>query len=171
VPSNNRLLDAYLPAQRLAELNKGTGAGRLEVYAMLEVSRRGEYADCTPEAFQQVLASIGPTMGTFNKTSMDELEQEMNSHLKSPGTKPVELGRPEMLGGIFQKSNAAGFAMSTAIKQDDRSVSMATGVALIRVRQRLIFAYLYSQFDSPESLTWLRKNLEAWCDAILAKNQ
>lgn len=171
VPSSNRLLSAYLPEQKFAELNAGKASGGLEVYAMLEAPRRAEYSDCTPQAFEQVLKSVGPTMGGFDAKKLQDLQDEMNIRLKSLATKPIELGHPEMLGGIFQKSDAAGFAMLTASKEGEHSVTMAGGFAVLRVKQRLIFAYLYRRYESPDTVGWLRKSLEAWCDAILASNK
>ena len=81
------------------------------------------------------------------------------------------MGHAEMLGGIFQKADAAGFAMLTAFKEEDRSVTMAGCTALLRVKQRLVFAYLYRTIESPDTMSWLRKNIEEWSDAILAKNR
>jgi len=162
-PSTNRLLSAYLPSQILVKWN-ARKPGALDVYA-----RQAEYSDCTPQAFDQVLKSVEPSMGKLD-VKVGEIEQEINIRLKSLGTRPIEVDHPEMLGNIFRKSNAAGFAMLIAVKQDDRSDTMAGGVALLRVKQRLIFAYLYHKYESPDSVNWVRKNLEAWCDTILARN-
>jgi hypothetical protein len=102
VPSTNRLLSAYIPAKTLAELSGGLPASGLDTYAMVEVVRRHEYSDCTPGAFDQVLKGAEPAMGKFDAEKVGQLEQEMNIHLKSIGTKPIEMGHPEMLGAIFQ---------------------------------------------------------------------
>jgi hypothetical protein len=166
VPSVNRLLSAYVPARTLAELDAGKTPGKLDVYAMVEVLRQAEYADCTPEIFDQVVSS----MGSFDMTKVD-VQQELDARLKALGSKPIELGRPEMLGGIFRKPDAAGFAMLLAVKQDNSTSTMAGGIGLVRVKQRVIFLYLYNKYESPDTISWLHKNLEAWCDAILAKNR
>jgi hypothetical protein len=91
--------------------------------------------------------------------------------LQSLGTKPIEIGHPEMLGGIFKKTDASGFAMVLAVKQGDRSSTMACGFGVLRVKQRLIFAYLYRKYESPKTVSLVRENLEAWSDAILSKNK
>jgi len=168
-PSSNRLLSAYVPEKTLERLNAGR-SDELDIYAMVEVPRRAEYSDVTPQAFEQVLKGVEPSMGKL-QLNVGELQQEMNTRLQSLGTKPIDIGHPEMLGGIFRKSNAAGFAMLLAVKQgEDRSDTMAAGMAVLRVKQRLVFAYLYRKYESPETVSWVRKNLEVWCDAILAKN-
>ncbi len=166
-PSGNRLLSAYAPEKTLTSRNAGKPL-ELDIYSMVEVPRRAEYTDVTPQAFEQVLKGMEPSMGKFEAGG---LQQEMNIRLKSLGAKPIEIGHPEMLGGIFRKPNAAGFAMLLADKQgDDRSDTMAGGMAVLRVRQRLIFAYVYRKYESPDSISWVNKILEAWCDTILAKN-
>jgi hypothetical protein len=161
VPSNNRLLSAYVPAKTRMEASGGKMPPGLDAYAMVEVSRQAEYTDCTPQAFEQVLKSVEPSMGKLDAKKIGELEQELNIHLKSLSKRPIQVGHPEMLGAIFHKSNAAGFAMLMAVKEDDRSDTMAGGIALLRVKQRLIFAYLYRKYESPDTVSWLGKNLEA----------
>lgn len=169
-PSSNRLLSAYLPAQYLADARAGKIAPTMDTYAMVQVPRRAEYADCTPEAFDSVLKGLvggGPKLDTPEvKASLDEI----SLRLKALGGKPIELGRPEMLGTIFQKKDAAAMAMLLSMKQGENAATMACGLAVFRVRQRLVFAYLYQKYGSPESVDWIRKNIEAWADAILAKN-
>ncbi len=169
VPSNNRLLSAYLPVNVLANLSAAVPRG-LDIYAMVEVPRRAEYSELTSKAFDEVLQGMQNAMGKLDAGKVEDLQQEMNLRLKSLGTKPIDIGRPEMLGGIFQKSNAAGFAMLSAMKQDDRTTTMAIGMAVIRVKQRLVFAYLYHKYESSDTVSWVSKHLEAWCDAILDEN-
>ena len=171
-PSTNRLLSAYVPVQTLAELNKGkVPTAGMNVYALVEVPRRAEYADCTPQVFESLLSGMESSMGKVASEKVGQVQEEMNIRLKSLGTKPVEFGHPEMLGGIFKKSDAGGFAMLLAVKQDTGSVTMAAGIAALRLKQRLIFAYLYRRYDSPETVALVSKDLETWTDALLAKNQ
>ena len=89
---------------------------------------------------------------------------------KRLGAKPLEVGHLEMLGGIIRKANAAGYAMLTSSKRGERSVTMACGPAFLRVKQRLLLVYLYRRYESPETVTDLRKSLEEWRDVIVTKN-
>ncbi len=170
-PSTNRLLTAYVPKQTLDQLNAGKLTGGLDVYALVEVSRRAEYTDLTSQAFQKLVENMGPALGKLDAKKAGDVTEEINIRLKSLGTKPVEIGHPEMLGGLFQKTDASGFAMLMAVKQENRSDTMAMGFAVLRVKQRLVFAYLNRKYESPETLELLRKGLEAWADAILANNR
>ncbi len=172
-PSTNRLLSAYLPAQALTKFNQANTAGRpdMSTYALVEVPRQAEYMDCGRSQFQQVLQSLESSMGQFAATGTAQAEEEINPRLKALGAKPVEIGHPDMLGGLFKKADASGFGMRMALKQGDRTVTLAVGLAVLRVRQRLVYAYLYVKYESPETVLKMRKDLESWADAILAKNQ
>ena len=48
---------------------------------------------------------------------------------------------------------------------------MAVGMALLRIKQRLIFAYLLHRYEAPETSSALRADLSAWPDLILATNK
>lgn len=170
-PSTNRLLTAYVPTQSLEQLNTGKATGALDVYALMEVSRRAEYADLTPQAFQKLVDDMGPALGKLDAQKVGDVTEEINLRLKSLGTKPIEAGHPEMLGSIFQRADASGFAMLMAVKQANISDTMAVGLAVLRVKQRLVFAYLYRKYEAPETVKLLRKGLEGWADEILAKNK
>jgi hypothetical protein len=143
----------------------------MNLYALVEVPRRAEYSDCTPQVFESLLTGMASSMAKAATEKVGEVQEEMNLRLKSLGTKPVEFGHPEVLGSIFKKNDAAGFAMLMAVKQETDSVTMAAGFAALRVKQRLIFAYLYRKCDSPETVALISKDLESWTDTILARNQ
>jgi len=137
---------------------------------MVEAPRQLEYADCSPGDFEQVLAAM-PSMDKLVAGKTGQIEVEMNSRLQSPGAKPIEVGRPEMLGTLSRKTDAAGIAMLMAYKQSDSSVTMAGGMAVLRIRQRLLYAYLFHKYESPHTVVWLQKNLGPWSDSILASNR
>lgn len=114
---------------------------------------------------------MGPGLGQLDAQKLGDVTEEINIRLKSLGTKPIDVGHPEMLGAVFQKADASGFAMLMAVKQENRSDTMAGGLAVLRVKQRLVFAYLFRKYESPETVNLLRKELEAWTGAILASNK
>lgn len=173
-PASNRLLTAYVPAETLAEFSSGKFGDGMRHYAMLEVPRQGEYVDCTPEAFTQVQESMEAAMGKFDSKTLGDATEELNIRLKSLGSKPLEVGRPEPLGGLFKKtgsSGSSGFAMLLAFKQGERTLTMVTCIGVLRVKQRVLFAYLYQRYESPQTVQGLGKELEQWTDALLAGNR
>jgi hypothetical protein len=169
-PSANRLLAAYLQSATLKKLADGSTKD-LGIYGMLQVPRRYEYADCGPNDFAEVRKSTAGEMGGVADQKIGDIEAEMNVRLKSLGADPVSTGKPQALGKFFEKTDAAGFGMLMPVTAGKETVQMAFGVGLMRVRQRLMFVYLYSRYESPETVQTLRKLLESWCDAILAANK
>jgi len=171
VPPTNRLLSAYVPAHSFLE-NGGRGPRELEVYAMVQVPREAEDADCTPQDFQQVLRSIGPFVGTLDAHDTEELVNQASIRLQSLGLQSIgAAGRPELLGAMFRKPNASGFAMLMAFKRGDHRVIMAGGLAPLRIKQRLIIASIFRRYESSDTMISLRRDLEAWSDAVLARNR
>lgn len=170
-PSNNRLLSAYATptvVSRLSEGKTGTGLG---TYGMVEVSRQAEYAECTAEIFGKLRSDVQSTFSKAGSDGFGDLQEEMNLRLKTLDAAKVEIGHPEMLGALFEKTDASGFAMLIAMKQGERSVTMAGGFGLIRVRQRLLFAYLYRNYEGANTVSQVGKALEGWTDAILTSNK
>ncbi len=168
VPSSNRLVAALAPPAEIAKMNEGKASGGLDAYAMIQAPRQMEYADCTPEAFQQVLKSVGAPIGEVVR---EQISDEMNVRLKSLGQGSIDVGGTKDLGAVFRKTDAYGSVTLTKYSQGERSGTMAAGTALIRVRQRVIFAYIFRRYESPETVLSIGKSLEAWTDLILAKNR
>jgi hypothetical protein len=51
------------------------------------------------------------------------------------------------------------------------TTNMINASALVRVRNRLVFAYVYAVYKDQSSLQWARKAVEDWADAILKANE
>jgi len=165
-PSTNRVLTAYAPAGVVP-----SPAKPFDVYAMVQVSRQTEYVDCPPEGFAELKKGVDEAMANGAADKLEAFGEELNLRLKSLGAKPLTIGKPEMLGRVYDKKDSAGYLMLVAAKAGESSTTMATGIALLRVKQRALFAYFYRKYDSPDSVQAVRKSLEAWSDDILARNK
>jgi len=170
VPSYNRLLTAYAPPSKIDMIGKVKDPG-LDRYGMVEVVRQAEYNDFTADAFEQVVKALDTSVGKVAAEQIGEAMDEINLRLKQLGGKSIEAGHPEMLGGFFREVDAAGYGMLTADKQEEKTLTMATGMAAVRVKQRLIFAYIFRKYESPETVALVSKDLGSWVDSILAKNK
>jgi len=168
VPSANRLLAAYVPSAALTGSQPKAG---FDVYAMVQVPRQAEYGELTADAFVEVKQSVGSAMGNFGSDKVAPFEEELNLRLKAAGAKPLEIGRPEMLGAAFDKSDSVGYLMLIAVKSGDTTKKMVGGLAALRLKQRLVFAYFYRPYESEDSVLSAKKSLESWTGALLARNQ
>jgi hypothetical protein len=52
-----------------------------------------------------------------------------------------------------------------------KEAKMAMGGALVRVKRRLLFLYVYAQYKDDETVRWLRRSTEEWVDAVLEANR
>ena len=170
VPSRNRLLTAYAPPSKIDTIGKVNGPG-LDWYGMVEVPRQAEYTDVTPDVFEQVVKAFDTSLGAEAAEHTGDTMAEINLRLKQVGGKPIKAGHPEMLGGLFREADAAGYGMLTAYQQEEKTYTMATGMAAVRVKQRLLFAYIFRKYESPETVALVRKDLGSWVDSILGRNK
>jgi len=172
VPSSHRLLAAYVPQAAKAALSSGSSVGDSDIHALIEILRDKENVECTAKEFEEVEKEfLGPELVRIASADMSKAEDELNLRLKTAVATAIELGKPEMLGVLIQKTDAAAVALLSVSRVGNRTIPLATGLALIRVRDRVLFVILARKYESPETVSWLRKTLETWTDAILAKNR
>jgi hypothetical protein len=173
VPSCNRLVAAYLLKTDLMKLAQKPDNFLLSRYAMVEVPRQAEDRDCSASDFKEVTAGAEEQFGKIIDSSMKDAEEEFSRRMKSLNLNELSLtlGKPVQLGCLFSKPDAYGFGLIVPLSMAGTCTKMAMGGALIRVKQRLLFVYLYAEYENEETVKWLRKATEGWADAILKANQ
>ena len=172
VAPNNRLIAAYVVTNDLAKLTSGSEGLILSKYAMVQVPRRGEYMDCGESDFKEVTDGAKEQFGNVMISSMKEVEEEFNRRMKSLDLEEatVSLGKPIQLGCLFSKPDAYGFGMVVPVEMGGQKSTMVGGAALVRIKQRLLFVYLYAEYKNEETIKWIRRETEAWANAILKAN-
>jgi len=172
VPDTNRLLAAFLSAEDSANIRSGTSK-TFSRYALVENLRRAEFIDIDADTFKQVSDGTAQQFGTVLNASMKDYEEELNHKLKAMrGTDTtMTLDKPMLLGVFFSKPNACSFGMIDSISSAVSSVKMVAGITILRVQNRLIYAYFFSAYKDEDSVQWVRKTSEQWADAILKANQ
>ncbi len=172
VAPTNRLIAGFVLTSALPTLRQGTDI-TLSKYAMVQVPRRGEYMDCKESDFKEVTAGFKEQFGDAMNSSIKEAEAEFNRRMKSLDLKEatVSMGAPIQLGCLFSEPDAYGFGMVMPVEMGGHTTKTGMGGALVRVKQRLLFVYLYSEYKDEETVKWLRKATEDWADAILKANK
>jgi hypothetical protein len=173
VAPNNRLLCAFVLANDLPRLSKGGDDFVISKYAMAQVPRRGENMDCEASDFKKVTDGAKATFGDVVTSSVKEAEEEFNRRMKSLNLDEakVSIGQPTLLGCLFSKPDMYGFGMITAVSMGGHTTKLGGGAALIRVKKRLLFLYLYAEYKNEDTIKWLRKTTEEWSDAVLKSNK
>jgi len=173
VPSRNRLLCAFVPADFLPRLkNPASGLGQ---YMLVELSRKldEKNTEVTSASFEKVVLGMKQQFAdssTLNQT-VQTTSEEISSKLKQlDSSKDVSIDKPTPLGTLFQTSDAYASAMLAPVSSGGVRMRTINASVLLRVRDRLIFAYIYGSSDDENSLKWIGKMAEQWANEILTAN-
>jgi hypothetical protein len=173
VPSRNRLLCAFVPTDFLPRLkNPSSGLGK---YTLVEVSRAVDEknTEVTPARFEQVVIATKQQLGDSSSLSQtaESTSIEISGKLKQLAqSTDISVDKPVILGTLLQMPDAYAFAMVDSVSSGGVTTRTISACALLRVRDRLIFAYIYGSGDDEESLKWVEKTTEQWAREILVAN-
>ena len=171
-PTANRLIAAFI---RLADLDglRSTGSAALATYALIEVSRRAEFVDVTPDQFKEIADSMGTQFGASVNATLKDQQDEINRKLKALNSSAgdVALDKPVQLGTLFNKPDACAYGMLMSLSSSGKTKKMVMGMTLLRVQSRILFAYTYTEYKDESSVQWIRDTDEHWADAILQFNK
>jgi hypothetical protein len=171
-PVSNRLVAAFVTQSKLENIHAGS-LPAMDEYALVEVPRRAEFADVDEANFKQVSDALSQQFGGDLSSSIKNSEEDIDQKLKSlgNGSTTVTMSEPLKLGAFFTKPNAAGFGMIMPYNVNGTTTRVAMAVAVLRVRNRVLFSYTFATYKDEGSVKWIRATSEQWADAILKSNQ
>lgn len=169
-PDTNRLISGYVTPADLAKIVQSDPKLEMMRYALVEVPRGAEYMDCKPADFKEVLSGIDDAMGGQIDATFKDAQDAIDRRLKDLNLDTIDIGKPSMLGTLFSMTDAKGFGMVTVVKAGGQSKKIACAFSVLRVKQRLLMVYLYSDYKDESSIKWLGETSERWMTAILAAN-
>ena len=107
-------------------------------YALVEVPRRAEFSEVTPEIFKQIVDGTAKAFGTNLDQSLKVSEEDTNRRLKALNSSAaaVSVDKPVYLGTLFAKPDAHGFGMTMAESAKGATVKVVMGVAVLRVQNQ-----------------------------------
>lgn len=173
VPSNNRMVAAFVPPAVLQVLTTGKRPA-LTQYALVEVPRTLEFTDLSPAVFGQIVDTMNQQFGAVMNSTLKDQQDDLNRRLKAlnPNTTAVTIDKPVLLGSLFSKQDAAGYGMIAPVTTSaGATTKMAAGVAVLRTHERVLFAYFYTVYKDEDTIKSVRTISEQWVDSILAANQ
>jgi hypothetical protein len=172
VPETNRLLAGFLHPAEISGIRAGT-TKQLSDYALVEIPRRAEFADVDAKLFKQISDGVAQQFGGNLDSTMKDQEEEVNRRLKAmtstSGT--ISFDKPVQLGSLFSKQDACGFGMIMPISANGQSTKMAMSLLVMRVQNRVLFAYIYAAYKDEATIQWIRSTGQQWADAILKANR
>jgi hypothetical protein len=171
-PDTNRLIAAFVTPDTEQGIRTGTGYSLLQ-YALVEVPRRAEFAEATPDLFKQVVDGTASQFVTSLDSSVKESQEDLNRRLKALNHDAMAVGfdKPLYLGTLFSKQDASGFGAILTYSSKGTSIKVVMGLAVLRVQDRVVYAYLYNVYKDETTVQQLRATTEQWADAILNANR
>jgi hypothetical protein len=170
-PEGHRLIAGFILPETLEALRRGSNSP-MSKYALVEVSRRAEFAVISEDILKQVVESVGSQFEVDSAKTEKETQEEINRRLKVLGSgTSVTLDKPVQLGTMFSKPSATGFAMIMPVTASGKTTRMVASMSVLRLHDRLVFAYLYVTYQDEDTVKWVRTKSEQWADAMLKANQ
>jgi len=172
VPEQNRLVAAFVTPNDLAIIKSG-GKAMPSQYALVEVLRRGEFMDLSAKDYKDMADTLEQQFGAVLSTAIKEGEDELNRRIKEQNLDDakISLDKPVQLGGFFSKTDAYGTGIIMPVTTNGVTTKVVAGIIFLRVKNRLLFVYLYSVYKDQGTVIWMRKTTENWADAILKANE
>jgi hypothetical protein len=151
VPTSNRLVAGFLSPEELANIRSSTSLDR---YALVEVGRPLEFTDVSQDVFNQVAVAAASQFGATFNGKLNDYQEDINRTLKSVGRDAsVTLDKPRMLGTFFSKPDACAFGSIMAGNVNGGATKQfVMGVSFIRVKDRLLYLYLYNAYRDENSV-------------------
>ncbi len=179
VPPYNRLVAAFVSPDDLQKINSGDRSTPPRI-ALVAISRQYEFQNVSESDFKIVIDGVRKQFDSTADSYAQENEEEFNRRLKSLDLDNVKITfeKPVSLGILFSKRNAGGFGTILQVSASDASARPASEVSsrkllsvlFLRVKNRVLYAYIFADYKDQETVKWLRKASEAWADQILNAN-
>ncbi|MBU1087768.1 MAG: hypothetical protein KKD05_09680 [Candidatus Omnitrophica bacterium] len=171
VPGSNRLLAGYMRASDIPLFVKGDENFVLDQYASIQVPRQGEYQDCAESDFKELVDYVKGSFSDDIDKIIQDSEAEFNQRMESMNLDKVSIDKPIQLGTLFSKPDAYSMGMISTYSNGTKSWTLIIVTTFIRVRERLLFVYLFSSYNNEQDIAPVRAKAEQWADAILAANK
>ncbi|MFH1063178.1 MAG: hypothetical protein V1747_09905 [Candidatus Omnitrophota bacterium] len=171
VPPSNRLLCGYMQPSDIPLFMKGEENFVLSQYASIQIARQGEYQDCTIDNFNELVDYVKNSLGDELDSIIEESEDTLNSRMKSMDLTNISIDKPVQLGTLFSKTDAYSMGMISTYSDGKKSWTLVIATTFVRVRERLLFVYVFNTYENEETITMVRRLAEHWADAILAANK
>ena len=171
-PPMNRLLAFFVSADDAGRLKKGEAA-TWRRYMMVQAERQSEGLRIAPDDFFELRGVLTAQQKTLQATVLKKAETVIENLSNNIDTE-LKIGESVSLG-IFSEDQAhisiAGLARyQTSNQKPAVSYVVANAANVLHPANKIVFAYVYSGFDSRDDLDWVEATSVSWSRSILAAN-
>jgi hypothetical protein len=178
IPPTHRVLAIFAdPADAKQLMLSGQS---LKAYMMVMVARDLENFDISAADFENLAA--------LSKAQLPSLDQMMNSGSDTFAQRATDaiaaetaikidmkIGESKILGLYADEKDWLGIGMLIGVKvgvrgQEERARTLVGAVNTVRVRQRVLFLYVYHDYDGDADRKWTQDISRSWVKAMLDAN-
>jgi len=174
-PQTNRLLGALISEEDLQRANENQEP-KLNRYMMLQVAYQMENKSVSSAEFQDLTSTIKKLQKTLLQKIKDKTADEVTNNFSEEYKIPVDIkiGEPVPLGTFVEQSDAYGFGnlmrYKVSLGEKEIEYDMVTGISFLRVKSRVLFAYVYCLYESEKDINWAKSKSIEWIDSMLKLN-
>jgi hypothetical protein len=178
IPPTHRVLAIFAdPANAKSLMLSGQS---LSSYMMVMVPRDLENFDISDGDFENLAA--------LSKAQLPSLDQMMNSENNTYAQRATDaiaeqtavkidmkIGESKILGLFADEKDWLGIGMLMGVKiavpgKEERARTLVGAVSTVHVRQRVLFLYVYHDYDGDADRKWTQDTSRSWVKALLVAN-
>lgn len=173
VAPDSKLIASFVPIDELPKIASGPDfINALSAKGSVQVPRQGEFKDFGEKDFINLISGVqkksSPRINSYTKIAEDGINRRLKTiNLDAPH---VGLGNSIELGTFFSIPNAYGLGFITPFSYNGKNIWVGKGAVLMRVKNRLLFLYLTTEYKNIGTVAWLHSTSEEWARSILKVN-
>ena len=170
LPQSNSMLCVYLDTIDVTKLVKHENDSiKMEKYMLVEINKNLIDTECSDSNFVEVKAEAFQSL----KDDAKQLMEDANNTLKEiiDATEDVNINHLKNLGIIYDTKEACGMLMSFVVKNGDKSIKKLCSVNYLRLNNRLIYVYVYTNFTDIAQVNWIKDVSISWSNNLLEANK
>ncbi len=173
-PPMNRLLGVFVSETDLVKLMKDE-APDMKRYMMVQTNRQLEERMVSSEDFQQLSAQVREQQFTLmekHRGDIDKLVDQAaeNFSRELDSTFEIKVGEQVPLGIITDQpgSIGIGFLGKYQIEAEGQLIEtvVASGITYALFNNKLLYMYVYSSYESPEDIEWVKTRTREWIEGL-----
>lgn len=171
---NNQMLAMYALLSSIPGLNTGRYLG-FPRYSRISVSKRlaDTYVSTTNfdefvKAFQERVNAMFKSGNQDSKKAVEEIKRDLRKQFGTDGG--FALSEPVNLGTINRDKNSYVCAAVMSVETLGKKIPLYIGTAVILVKSRILFLYLYANVETPEDIDTYNADTKKMGEAVVAAN-
>lgn len=156
----------------------GFEAGTIDVlrrYMQIQISKDAVYHQITPTEFSEVATAVSGQQDEIYRSAMTDVNKLLKKMASdNPDLSGLRIDQPKALGTFLKTNNAVGFLMLMTLTvpggDTPKQVPMLAATTLLRVREKLLFQYVYAAADDKKAVDWVKETSRTWARAIEKAN-